>query len=66
MVRHEIETNGAWPIRCGQRRLAPAGLRTEQECVRDMLEGGQIEPSDRPLGSPVLLVTKKEGSTRLQ
>ena len=55
VVRHEIETNGARPVHCGPRCLAPAGLRTEQECVRDMLEGGQIESSDSPWASPVVL-----------
>ena len=57
-------TPDARPVRCGPRRLAPAGLRTEQKCVRDMLLGGQIEPSDSPWASPVVLVTKKDGSTR--
>ena len=63
-VQHEIETNEARPVRCGPRRLAPAGLRREQDCVREMLTGGQIEPSDSPWASPVVLVTKKDGSTR--
>ena len=64
-VLHEIETNEGRPVRCGPRRLAPGGLRREQDCVREMLTGGQIEPSDSPWASPVVLVTKKDGSTRL-
>ena len=63
-VLHEIEINDARPVRCGPRRLAPAGLRREQDCVREMLSGGHIEPSDSPWASPVVLVTKKDGSTR--
>ena len=38
-VQHEIETNEARPVRCGPRRLAPAGPRREQDCVREMLTG---------------------------
>ena len=63
-VKHEIITSDARPVRCGPRRLAPAGLRKEQTCVQEMLHGGQIEPSDSPWASPVVLVTKKDGSTR--
>ena len=44
--------------------MAPAGLRKEQTCVKEMLDGGQIEPSDNPWVSPVALVTKKDGTTR--
>ena len=62
-VQHEILTPDARPVHCGPRRLAPAGLRTEQKCVQDMLLGGQIEPSDSPWASPLVLVTKKDGST---
>ena len=63
-VQHEILMPNARPVRCGPRRLAPAGLRTEQKCVQDMLLGGQIEPSDSLWASPVVLVIKKDGSTR--
>ena len=62
-VQHEIETNDARPVRCGPRRLTPADLRTEQTCIKEMLEGGQIEPSDGPWASPVVLFTKKDRST---
>ena len=41
-VLHEILTSDDRPVRCGPRRLAPAGLRTEQSCVKEMLLGGQI------------------------
>ena len=63
-VQYDIITTDALPVRCGPRRLAPAGLRKEQTCVQEMLQGGQIEPSDSPWASPVVLVTKKDGSTR--
>ena len=56
-VQHEILTSDARPVPCGPRRLAPAGLRTEQTCVQEMLLGGQIEPSDSLWASPVVLVT---------
>ena len=39
-VQHYIETNGAKPVRCGPRLLALAGLRTEQTCIKEMLERG--------------------------
>ena len=61
-VQHEIVTKESRPVCCGPRRLAPVGLR--KECVKDMLTGGQIEPSDSPWASPVVLVTKKDGLTR--
>ena len=62
-VQHEILTSDARPVCCGPRRLAPAGLRTEQTCVQEMLLGGQIEPSDSLWDSPVVLVNKKDGLT---
>ena len=39
-------------------------MKKEEECVAEMLTGGQIEPSDSPWSSPVVLVMKKDGGTR--
>ena len=44
--------------------MSPQKMKKEEECVNDMLTGGQIEPSDSPWSSPVVLVTKKDGGTR--
>ena len=62
-VQHEIVAKYGRPVRCGPRRLAQDCLRKKQKCVKDMLTGGQIEPSDSPWASPVVLVTKKDGLT---
>ena len=63
-VEHEIDTSDSSPIRCAPRRMSPQKMKKEEECVTDMLTGGQIEPSDSPWLSPVVLVTKKDGGTR--
>ena len=56
VVHHEIIANDARPICWGTRRLAPTGLWTEQDCVWDMLDGGQIEQIDSPWASRVVLI----------
>ena len=64
VVRHEIDTGDARPIRQPARRL-PIHRRSEaEEHIKDMLEGGIIEPSNSPWASPIVLVKKKDGSTR--
>ena len=42
----------------------PSEDEKEEECVTEVLTGGQIEPSDSPWSSPVVLVTKKDGGTQ--
>ena len=41
-VQHDIITTDARPVRCSPRRLAPAGLRKEQTCVQEMLDGDKL------------------------
>ena len=64
VVEHEIDTGDGSPIRCAPRRMSPQKMKKEEECVAEILTGGQIEPSDSPWSSPVVLVTKKDGGTR--
>ena len=63
-VEHDINTGDRPPIRCAPRRMSPQKMKKEEECVTEMLTGGQIEASDSPWSSPVVLVTKKDGGTR--
>ena len=63
VVEHEIDTGDGW-ICCAPRRMSPQKMKKEDECVAEMLTGGQIEPRDSPWSSPVLLVMKKDGGTR--
>ena len=63
-VEHEIDTGDGSPIRCTPCRISPQKMKKEEECVAEMLTGGQIEPSDSPWSAPVVLVTKKDGGTR--
>ena len=63
-VEHDINTGDRPPMRCAPRRMSPQKMKKEEECVAEMLTSGQIEASDSPWSSPVVLVTKKDGGTR--
>ena len=63
-VEHDINTGDRSPIRCAPRRMSPHKMKKEEDCVTEMLTGGQIEASDSPWSSPMVLVTKKDGGTR--
>ena len=58
-MEHEIDTGDSSP-----RPMSPQKMKKEEECVTEMLTGGQVEPSDSPWSSPVVPVTKKDGGTR--
>ena len=58
-VRHLPVTQMQWNMS----RMSPQKIKKEEECVADMLAGGQIEPSDCPWSPPVVLMTKKDDGT---
>lgn len=64
VVTHKIDTGGYLPIKQPLRRV-PFSLRGKvQELTEEMLEQGVIQPSSSPWASPIVLMAKKDGSTR--
>lgn len=64
IVQHRIDTGGANPIRQAPRRLPLAKREEAAQIIKDMEAEGVIEPSSSPWTSPVVLVKKKDGSSR--
>lgn len=64
IVQHEINTGDAKPIRQAPRRLPFHQRQTVRELVADMLDRGVVESSKSPWSSPIVLVKKKDGTTR--
>ena len=63
-VYHQIPTGSAKPIKQGPRRL-PYHQREEVEKNLDaMIKNGVVTPSTSPWSSPIVLVKKKDGTTR--
>ena len=65
VVEHEINTEGSQPIAQAPYRSNPEKRREIQNQVQSLLESGQIEESNSPWASPVLLVPKKDGGWRM-
>ena len=63
-MKHRIETHNAPPIRERPRRMPPVLQAETDRQIKEMLNRGIIEPSTSPWASPVVLVTKKDGSRR--
>ena len=64
MVEHSINVAGASPIKQQLRKQSLARRIQEAECIEKMLAEGVIEPCDSPWSSPMVLVEKKDGTTR--
>ena len=63
-LRHNIDTGNSLPIRQPVRRLSPHRREEVKQLLNQLLDQGVIEPSSSTLGSPVVLVQKKDGSIR--
>ena len=64
ILRHKIDTKGSPPIRQQARRLPPYRKEEVKGLLDGMLKKDVITPSKSPWASPVVLVQKKDGSTR--
>ena len=64
LVKHRINTGNAPLIRKPPRRLPLGKRQVKKQEIESMLERGVIQPSTSPWASPVVLVTKKDGSKR--
>jgi predicted aspartyl protease len=63
-VKHEINTGNNPPVKQRPHRLSWHKRETCEKEIKDMLEKKIIEPSSSPWAAPIVLVKKKDGSTR--
>ncbi|GFS99683.1 retrovirus-related Pol polyprotein from transposon 17.6 [Nephila pilipes] len=64
LTKHRIDTGNHPPIKQHPRRLPFAKVEEVKDLLKDMQAKGIIEPSTSPWASPIILVRKKDGSTR--
>ena len=64
VLEHRIDTGKSRPIFQPPRRLPWMARETARELVDEMLAKGVIEDSVSPWSAPIVLVKKKDGSTR--
>ena len=64
VLHHNIDTGHASPIRQPVRRLSLPAKEKVKKLLEEMLQKNVISPSTSPWASPIVLVHKKDGSTR--
>lgn len=65
VIKHKINTGDAHPIKQQPRRLPLTKRDDVDREIQRLLDCGIIEASKSPWASPIVPVTKKDGSTRL-
>ena len=64
IVQHRIDTGDHPPIKQAPRRVPMHQQGTVRQHVNDMLQHRVIQPSTSPWAAPIVLVKKKDGTTR--
>lgn len=64
IVKHSIDTGDERPIKQNPRKIPYSQNNHVDQLLKEMTDQGVIEPSHSPWASPIVLVPKKDGSTR--
>ena len=64
IVQHRIDTGDHPPIKQAPRRVPMHQQGTVRQHMDDMLQHGVVQPSTSPWAAPIVLVKKKDGTTR--
>jgi len=64
LIEHTIDTGDAKPIKIPPRRIPISKLKQAEQEMQEMADRDIIEPSDSLWCSPVVLITKHDGSLR--
>ena len=64
-TEHRIETKDAVLIKMAPYKIAPHKLPALRAEIQEMLEKGVIVPSESPFSSPIVMVSKKDGTNRM-
>ena len=65
LIAHEIPLLDDVPVRQPYRRIPPSQYETVKAHIQQLLDSKVIRESSSPYSSPIVLVTKKDGSLRL-
>lgn len=65
LITHEIPLLDEVPVRQPYRRIPPSQYETVKAHIQQLLDSQVIRESSSPYSSPIVLVTKKDGSLRL-